>query len=85
MFLLPMVGSFIAKFISHRTEHSRREKSHPNCLQTECMDLQTELFEEQKKDEHRDEDTVNKQIENEVGNNSSEVHNLGAVKTSVKG
>ena len=75
----------MAKFIPHQTEQPRRKKVILSCLQTECMDLETELLEEQKKDQHSNKDTLNEHTENEVGNIRCEVHDFRAVNTSGKG
>ena len=77
--MLSGITHFMAKFIPHRTDHPRRKKI--NSLQTECMDLETEL-EEQKKDEHSIKDTLNEDMD-KVGNISSEVDR--AVNTFMKG
>lgn len=75
----------MAKCIPHQIEHPRRKESHLNFLQTDCMDLETELLEEQKKDEQSNKDTVKEHLEDEVGNISSEVHDVRAGNTSMKG
>ena len=62
----------MAKFIPHLTEHTRRKKKLTVDLHTVCMDLESDLSEEKKKDEDSIKDTLN-ECKNEVGNIGSEL------------
>ena len=59
-----------------------QEEKEINSLQTVCMDHESELREEQKKDDESIEDTLD-ECENEVGNVSSELEDFAAVNTSL--
>jgi len=55
-----------------------------NSLKTECMDLETELPQEWKKDEDSIKDTLN-ELENEVGNIGRGLDDFATVSTSMQG
>ena len=58
------------------------EEKEINRLQTVCMDLESEICEEQKKNDESIKDTLN-ECKNEVGNISSELEDFAAVNTSL--
>ena len=59
-----------------------QEEKEINSLQTVCMDLESELLEEQTKDDESIKDTLN-ECKNEEGNIGSELDDFATVNTSL--